>query len=311
MNTNTQNIKKIGPEKLIVIASMITGLIMLIMFCLFTKIYNEKHKMFESPDQIDATQILQKAKHNTIAVNDNYHVRVPVTMYFENDTGIHIVCNVDVDKNVAYGTIEVEFGTYSEIYYDKNIEFYRIIENGQITTYMSIDGENWLRKNGFVFNDNHVLFDLKAFIEKIDVEKVSGFYDSDDYIYATTRTIQEQGIFVDEIGLMYDECDYWDFYNLNLYSESCQPMSILHGLGLEVNENKMCDYFAQTNDFILTKICDADINMTLAYNFDKYGDVEINTPSDLSSAEQTNDFSELFTDLFNLIDEYVPESKWR
>ena len=279
-----------------------------------------------------AAPVLRKIEESVAAYNDNYHITIRMPIDFvENGARLSYTIDAEVDGNIAHGFLENEFdiqeilGRDSEeenILYSSKIEFYRVLENDKVTTYVSKDGENWFFKEGVVFNEGHVLFDINSKMGKIDAQDADWFpmrmpSFSDDgnekeRIYTTVRHPSGTNIFTDG-DFLYQDCDSWNELNIIADANSYLPEMFLIMFSANVHEDKLQEYFYELDDPILKKICESEINFAPAYIFypEDYGKMDIGLPKKLENAKPVDSFIELFADLEPLLNEYVVKSEWR
>lgn len=294
----------------------------------------ERYKLYKEFNQFESWDyekyvgpVLKKAYESAISSCDNYHVSLSTPINLHGDGQLSLPCRTEiyVDGNIARGIINVSFYDSNKIeydeeknktgkYYEENVEFYRVLENDKITTYMSLDGESWFKKDGLMLNDNNVMFDIKALINKLDAQDASWFptyYTNDDgnFITFDVETFPYNGIVVNS-NVLYYSCDSWGEINVTLHKDSYLPCMVASGRAT-VDEIKLGEYFADTNDLVLEKMCESDLTLWPIYKFDQYGEVDVSLPDNLSSATEVNNFSELFVDLYEAIDTYTIDSEWR
>ena len=274
-----------------------------------------------------AAPILQKAKDAASDGCDNYKVKVAGIVNLGDYLLLRAPSEIDVDGNVAHGTMEVVFydgdvreydpetDEYTDEYYENtNIEFYRVLDSDKITTYMSVDGENWYKTEGTIVNDGHVLFDIKAFVDGIDAKNANwfpGYYNNDEFgnqITVSTIEPSYDGILVNE-GFLYHECDSYSELVLTLHADNYLPAMVAQSTS-KVHEERLYSCFGSTGDKILEKLCEYDITIWPVYRFSHYGEIGVELPDELASAQQVDDFSDLFIDLYAAIDQYANRADW-
>ena len=276
--------------------------------------------------------VLVKMEEMITDYNDNYSITIKMPIDFvENRVKLSYKIDADVDGNIAHGFLENEFdikeileknSEEENILYNNKIEFYRVLEGDKITTYVSKDGETWLSKEGVVLNQNHVLFDIKNKVSKIDAQNATWFPaqmasetvdgEEEERIFAAFHSPSGTNILTDG-NFLYQDCDSWNEMNVILDANSCLPEMFAIMLSANVHEDKLQAYFEETNDPILKKICESEIRFAPVYVFhaEDYGKMDIELPDALKNAKTVDSFAELFTDLEPLLDEYAVKSEWR
>ena len=284
------------------------------------------YKEFKSPNKWDYSKytapVLENVKNNITNKCDSYHVNAPSIINF-NNFSLRCYNDIYVDGKVAHGTINVEFFDYDVVefdskngntglYYESDVEFYRILEDDKITTYISTNGKDWFKKEGMLINNNHVLFDLKTFIENIDAKESSFFptYYTDEngkYIAIDVMFKPYNDMFIDD-GFLYYECDDYGKVTMTIREDNYLPEKIFSMMA-KVDKDKLLKKFNLGNDRVLEKLCESEIEIWPIYNFDQYNEVEVELPDELLNAKIVNDFSELFSDLYDVINKYSSELK--
>ena len=276
--------------------------------------------------------VLVKMEEMITDYNDNYSITIKMPIDFvENRVKLSYKIDADVDGNIAHGFLENEFdikeileknSEEENILYNNKIEFYRVLEGDKITTYVSKDGETWLSKEGVVLNQNHVLFDIKNKVSKIDAQNATWFPaqmasetvdgEEEERIFAAFHSPSGTNILTDG-NFLYQDCDSWNEMNVILDANSYLPEMFAIMLSANVHEDKLQAYFEETNDPILNKICESEIRFAPVYVFraEDYGKMDIELPDELKNAKPVDSFAELFTDLEPLLDEYAVKSEWR
>ena len=276
--------------------------------------------------------VLVKMEEMIAEYNDNYSITIKMPIDFvENRVKLSYKIDADVDGNIAHGFLENEFdikeileknSEEENILYNNKIEFYRVLEGDKITTYVSKDGKTWLSKEGVVLNQNHVLFDIKNKVSKIDAQNATWFPnqmasetvdgEKEEQIFAAFHSPSGTNILTDG-NFLYQDCDAWNEMNVILDANSYLPEMFAIMLSANVHEDKLQAYFEETNDPILNKICESEIRFAPVYVFraEDYGKMDIELPDELKNAKPVDSFAELFTDLEPLLDEYAVKSEWR
>lgn len=240
-------------------------------------------------------------------LNDNYRAQFNV-----KDPLYGATFNIDVDGNIAKVVLNLYVNEEDENYnikkvFEKQYEYYMVLENNIVASYYQDDSGKWLRTMRTPITEGCVAFDLEGMVKKLSeldpfnppvnsegwnypetVEKY-GSISMSSKLLNHTGELGEDG-FVDARNVIFSSFTYHPKYDKKMTELLRNPLYISDFVNDEMNW--------AGKDAFLDWLCENDEKIMLAgISLRDYGNVKVELPEGIESAEMVDDFQFMTEDI--------------